>query len=356
MRRGLMGWNAEELPLAVLQERTARLQTAMRQENLQALLVYTNLVRPSAVTWLTGFTPYWSEGLLLVGHDGAPTFATALSKRVANWIRSVSPLGEILNAPRPGTALGQRVAADASSRRVGVVELDALPSGSYDDFSTAAPAVELLDATALFAQVRRGADAAERRLLARADAIATAALDQVDAMKATDAGSVAGEVEKHARLAGAEEVYITVAPDLMADRRMIRATPSLALGAVFALRASIAYKGCWVRRTRTFATGAAGQAAVARAEVWFAQWVPSIASGKSLGEQIAAAARSLGAQPNDWMAESCLGSYPLQVIASSRSPSNGAPATGDFVVLSLALTIDGIPWLGAASLLVGAAL
>jgi len=355
MRRGLMRWNAEELPLAVLQERTARLQAAMRQENLQALLVYTNLVRPSAVTWLTGFTPYWSEGLLLVGRDGAPTFATALSKRVASWIRSVSPLGEILNAPRPGTALGQRVAADTSVCRIGVVELDALPSGSYDDFSAAAPAVELLDATALFAGARRGADAAERHLLARADAIAVAALEQVDAAGATDAGSVAGAIEKHARLAGAEEVYITVASDLMADRRMIRPS-AVALGDIFALRASIAYKGCWVRRARTFAKDAAARAAMARGDAWFAQVVQSIAPGKPLADQINTQVQAFGAKLESWMAESCLGSYPLQVIASSRSSSNGAPATGDFVVLSLALTIDGVPWVGAAPLIVGAAL
>src|SRR5262245_65860535 len=142
MRRGPMGWNAEELPLAVLQDRTARMQAAMQDNGFQALLVYTNLARPSAVAWFTGFPPYWSEGLLLVGRDGAPAFATALSKRVANWIRSVNPLGEIVNGPRPGTVLGQRVAADASVRRVGIVELDALPSGSYDDFAAAAPAVE----------------------------------------------------------------------------------------------------------------------------------------------------------------------------------------------------------------------
>src|SRR5262249_32952109 len=155
----------------------------------------------------------------LVARDGAPTFATALSKRVANWIRSVSPLGEIVNAPRPGTVLGQRVAADAFVRRIGVVELDALPSGSYYDFFAAAPAVEISDATALFGEVRRGADSAERRLLARADAIAAAALEGVDAADTAHAGSVAGQVEKHARLVGAEEVYITVAPDLRADRR-----------------------------------------------------------------------------------------------------------------------------------------
>src|SRR4030081_359357 len=129
MRRGLMGWDAEELPVAALTARTARLQDAMARAGMQAMLVYTNLVRPSAVSYLTGFTPYWSEGILLVGRAGEPIFATALSKRVADWIRSVGPVGEIVSTPRPGAALGARIAADSTVRRVGIVELDAFPSG-----------------------------------------------------------------------------------------------------------------------------------------------------------------------------------------------------------------------------------
>ena len=46
---------------------------------------------------------------------------------------------------------------------------------------------------------------------------------------ATDAGAVAGLVEKHARLGGAEEAYIAVAPDLAADRRMIRVAGTMPL-------------------------------------------------------------------------------------------------------------------------------
>src|SRR5437588_4935615 len=129
MRRGLMGWDAEELPISVLEERVRRLRAGMQTCGLDALIIYTNLVRPSAVSYLTGFTPYWSEGILLVGRDGPPVFATALSKRVASWIRSVSPVGEIVNAPRPGAILGERVAADASMKRIGILELDAFPAG-----------------------------------------------------------------------------------------------------------------------------------------------------------------------------------------------------------------------------------
>jgi hypothetical protein len=357
MRRGLMGWNADELPIAVLKERTGRLQAAMEKSGLQALLIYTNLVRPSAVSYLTGFTPYWSEGILLVGRAGEPIFATALSKRVANWIRSVGPVGEIVSTPRPGAALGARIAADSTVRRVGVVELDAFPAGSYDELVAAARGGDFVDATQVFAGARRGADSAERRLLGRADAIAVAALDRVDVGTAEDAGSITGRVEKHARFSGAEEAYIAVAPDLDSDRRMVRGSPALPLANRFALRASIAYKGHWVRRTRTFAKDPAGIRAVSRGDEWFAGLVRSIAAERPFAGEIATHVAGLsGAQLKSWMVESCIGSYPLQVIAAATSPGDGGPRDGDFLVLSIELTIDGAPWLGAAPAIVGCSL
>jgi hypothetical protein len=80
----------------------------------------------------------------------------------------------------------------------------------------------------------------------------------------------------------------------------------------------------------------------------------SIEPGTPLAEQIAA---KLGELPGgalvSWMAESAIGSYPLQVIAGVHSPGVWTPAARDFLVLSLELTIDGSPWLGAAPVIVG---
>jgi hypothetical protein len=348
MRRGLMGWDANELPKAALDARRARLQAAMARAGLDALLLYTNIVRPSAVCWLTGFTPYWIESLLLVPRDGATMLATALSKRVSDWVRSTSQIDDIVNTPKPGAAIGPRLVA-TSARRIGVLELDGLPAGLYDDIAATAPAVELVDASALFAGERRHIDAAERNLIARADALARAALDQVDVAQAMDAGALAGLVEKHARLGGAEEAYIAIAPDLDLDRRMIRVSRPAPLARRFALRASVAYKGSWVRRTRSFARDADGASAFARAEMWLDEFASSIAPGKPLAAQLSAQLQRLsGANLKSFMAESCIGTYPLEVIATS-----GVPADGALTVLTVELAIDGIPWLGAAPAFVG---
>jgi hypothetical protein len=135
--------------------------------------------------------------------------------------------------------------------------------------------------------------------------------------------------------------------------RMIRAAPTLALADRFAVRASVAYQGHWIRRTRTFAKDIAGRAVASRGDAWFADVLQSVAADKPLAEQIAGHVRALaGAELKSWMAESCLGTYPLQVIAGSRAPRLDLPATGDFLVLTVALSLDGTPWIGAAPLIV----
>ena len=179
--------------------------------------------------------------------------------------------------------------------------------------------------------------------------MAVAALREAETGKAKDAGTLAGLIEQSARLAGAEEAYIAVAPDLAADRRLNRTSQPTPLADRFAVRASIAYKGCWVRRTRTFAQGHA-----AKADAWFDGVVRSIEAGKPIAAQLAAKLKELpGATLTSWMAESCTGSYPLSAVASSRAPGKDAPANGQFLVLTVELTLDGAPWIGAAPLIVG---
>src|SRR4051812_6394154 len=171
MRRGLMAWDGEEIPLAVLRGRVRRLQKAMAQTGQDAIILYTNFIRSAAVSHLTAFSPYWADGVLLVPKEGEPVFATTLSKRVGNWIQSVKPVGDLVNSPAPGAVLGKRLAA-SGARRVGILELDAFPAGLYDDLAAALAGVEIVDASEIFAVARSETDGVERRLLQKADAIA----------------------------------------------------------------------------------------------------------------------------------------------------------------------------------------
>lgn len=349
MRHGLMRWDARELPLDQLETRIGRLRSELARVGLDGFIIYTNIVRPSAAHYLTGFTPYWSEGLLLVPMHGRLVFATALSNRVADWVRSTNPVSEVISTPRPGTLLGERLASDGLAKRIGILEIDVMPSELFDDLSAAAPDVAWVDGSVPFATIRRAVDAAEQRLLAQADALAVAAFDRARTAENTDAGALAGLIEKHVRLAGAEEVFVALAPDLVGDRRLNRISKPAKLTDRYAVRASVAYKGSWIRRTCTFAK----DAAVARANAWFDELTRGIESGKPIVEQISARLASLpGARIHSWTVEGCTGSYPLSVIASSRTRGADAAAAGSFGVLTIELLLDRGPWIGGAPFIV----
>ena len=96
-----------------------------------------------------------------------------------------------------------------------------------------------------------------------------------------------------------------------------------------------------MRRIRSFARDEAARRAYAAADAWLARVASSIEPGKPLDAQLAARVKELpGASLRAWMAESCIGSYPLEAVT-------GAPAAGGFLVLTVELSLDGIPWLGA---------
>ena len=345
MRRGLMAWDSNEISARTLADRAERLQAAMAAAGHDAMILYTNFIRSAAVSHLTAFSPYWADGMLLVPRKGEIVFATTLSKRVGTWIQSVKPVGDLVNSPTPGKVLGERLAKAGGVRRVAILELDAFPAGLYAELSAALPGVEFVEGSAAFASSRVPADAEELHLLRCADTIAQAALGSL--REANTVGAAVGAVEVHARLNGAEEVYVAIAPDLDSDRRFLRLSGNRPPGHRFAIRATVAYKGSWVRHAKTYSQDSNDRSAIERIDVWFKVFADRILPSRSLHGQIApAVARFANARHVDWLAEAPMGTRPLAVIDSTARPSETfipAPA----LILSVALTVDDMPWCGA---------
>jgi Creatinase/Prolidase N-terminal domain len=346
MRRGLMAWDADEIPVDILRQRVARLQAAMAKASHDAMILYTNFIRSAAVSHLTAFSPYWADGVLLVPREGEPLFATTLSKRVGTWIQTVKPVGDLVNSPAPGKILGERLAASENIHRVAILELDAFPAGLYDEFSAALPGVEIVDGSETFAAARVPIDALEGHLLQKADSIARNALAILDMKTAKTVGDAVGAVEKYARLKGAEEVYVAIVPDFDADRRFIRLSGDRLLGRCFAIRATVAYKGVWVRHAKTYTSNGSDRFSTERVDKWFKQFLAGIDVQQSLDTQIAAAIALLPeAELVDWLAEAAVGTRPLSVVASRANAAGPPPPSG--LILTLALNVAGMPWCGA---------
>ena len=343
MRRGLMSWSREEVPAAVLDERVGRLQAAMKQRGWGAALAYTSFAEPAAVHWLTNFTPYWSEALLLVPPAGMPVLLAALTPRVHGWIREVSHLGDVVSAPRLGQAARKLLEERGAGRAVvGVIGLDALPA------SVAGPLFEgwtqdrIADAGEVFARLRQPADAVELALADCAREIGQRALDGMPA-QAAGSNALAGAVEALARSRGAEETLHRVAPDLRRSGGLLRLEGELALGDAYAVELSLAYKGTWVRLGRSVARGAA-PASWRQADAWFEASLRGLAQSGGSRPQLPD-----GARQGHWTLESCTGAQPLSVAASSR---DGAPQaalrSGMRAVFSAHAEFDDGHWFRAA--------
>jgi len=151
-------------------------------------------------------------------------------------------------------------------------------------------------------------------------------------------GEMTAGVEARARLLGAEEIYVAAAPDLARDRRLRRIEGEATLGDDFALRATVAYKGTWVRLVRTFADGLSDDAAATR----FAAAVAQLPDERGF------------AGFSSWLVEGCRIAQPLEPLMGSRVADPNPPAPRALVSVQACLEIDGRPvLLGAPALLGG---
>ena len=333
MRRGLISRSPVELPDAVLDARLDRLRAAMRDAKLDALIVYTNNTRPAGVSWLAGFVPYWSEALLVVPRDAAPYLVAALSFRVKTWIERVSRLGDVLHHPRIGLKAAQQIASVQKNAAVGIADFDGLPAGVGADLREGGPELTLSDATALFVKLRGKTDPAEIALATRAADIAHRAL--ATPQRGTLNAMIAA-AEREARLLGAEEIYLAAAPDLARGARFMRIEGEAAAGKSFALRATVAYKGVWVRLVRAFCEPDVVSEAAAR----FAQAVAQLPSGRGFADF------------GTFIVEGCRVAQPLEPLLGSRLDAANAPTAGALVSVQAAINVGGqsVP-LGAPALI-----
>jgi hypothetical protein len=338
MRRGLISRSPAELPDAALDARLARVRAAMGEAGLDALLLYTNNTRPAGVSWLTGFVPYWSEALLVVPRERAPVLVVALTYRVKSWIERTSRVAEVIHTPRIGLEAARLIAVGKADAAVGIADRDGLAAGILDDLRAGGARLVLKDASDLFAALRAEADPAEVALATKAASIAQRALGEVSARDAS-LGDIIAVVEGSARRLGAEEVYVAAAPDLSRDRRLMRIEGDMALGESFALRATVAYQGTWIRLVRTFRRDGAVESGDAAARL--AAAVAELPSARGF------------ASLSSWLIEGCRIAQPLEPLMGSRMSDQRPPLPRALVSVQVSLEIDRRPFLLGAPALVG---
>ena len=247
MKRGLIEWDPSELSVETLAGRVARAQGLLAEQGLDGAVFYTSVAQPGLVRYLTHFLPYWNEGVLVLPREGEPTLFVALSNRVFPWIKGSSTLKDV-RASRNLGADAAKLLAERGATRIGLGDGGSTPFGVIAALKANLAGGQVVDAPALAASVRLGADADELRLRAQAAHIAQRALAALGpSVQGRTDSAVAGQLDGAMRLDRAEDTLVLVGP---AGR-----WPGLPTGVTLGERAHVVlqveYKGHWVLVGRT---------------------------------------------------------------------------------------------------------
>lgn len=240
MKRGLITWNRDELPLARFEDRLETIRSRARDRDVSAAVVYTDVGRSNDVRFLVNFMPYFNRALLAVPVAGDPVLVCGLSPRVYPWIHSVTvlELEDILPGKRPAERL-MELAKERGWKRIGVVDLDKMPHELHRELVTAK--VELVPLEPL-----TKADDVEIAMRKRALAVTRRVVDEVrEGQRPTDHAVVA-ELERTLRGEGMEDLVIRVSQGDGVPRPAWGATTTETSSVLVAAE----YRGHWVSVAR----------------------------------------------------------------------------------------------------------
>ena len=126
MKRGLITWDPSEIPPAVFNERLDGVQRALKERDLPALVIYSDMWRSNQARFFSNFMPYFNRAMLIISCDTPPTLLCGLSPRVYGWIRSVTIIQDIRPARNFAEPLFD-IAGERNWLRIGALDLDRFP-------------------------------------------------------------------------------------------------------------------------------------------------------------------------------------------------------------------------------------
>ncbi|HXV65394.1 MAG TPA: hypothetical protein VEK15_32160 [Vicinamibacteria bacterium] len=242
MKRGLIVWDENELPRAVLDRRLARARSLGSSLGISALVAYADLWRANPARSLVNFMPYWGRSLLVVPVSGGTILLCGNSPRVYPWLRTVTYVDELRHSKGFGFDLVTLAARNAWSR-IGVLDLPKLPYDVYRPLVDAG--LELTDIpweTLLGApdptelSIRHDAAAATRRLVEEA----------IADLETRPEHELVARLERTLRTEGMEDVVIRVTNGMSAPRPASARPVDSSTSVVVASE----YRGHWVQLSR----------------------------------------------------------------------------------------------------------
>jgi hypothetical protein len=321
MRRGMMDWQPEEVPAQLLQARVQAVAQYCRAQGLAAVVLYSNFTRPVDVALLTHFVPFWSQALLAVTATGRTALVMSTTGRTVQWIRSTSVVDHVAVGKQIGDVLAAWLAQEAGGAApapYGLVHPLDMPQPLIDQLAQGLAPAASVDVSTWWASTA-ATWPTPAAVAERARAIADAAFTAVARAPHANGHSVVAVADGTCRSQGAEEVAVFVAPNLARSDALCRLEGDAPLGERVAVQVSVAYKGHWVRQTRSFDQRNSHLIQLPQAEAADAALLQWPAAGASPAHAAATIAQALGAELDAWTLEQPARGTPLAAVPAPDS-------------------------------------
>lgn len=211
MKRGLVVFDHDEVSNDEWHERASRVQSQLRDADVDVALVYNDVSRGDDIGYLSNLVIYWNEGVLAIPARGELTLLTKLSMRVFGWMKKNSTLTDL----RSGRAIGGLVADYVGERpagRIGLIDAELWPAAIVGEITEAVPGWEIVPLGAIVRDLRRIPSPAEVDLLRTGAAVLRGAL-VVATEPGLDARERVAAVEQTARGGGFADILFRSATD-----------------------------------------------------------------------------------------------------------------------------------------------
>ncbi len=152
MKRGLITWDSSEIPPAVFNGRLDGVRRALKERDLPALVIYSDMWRSNQARFFSNFMPYFNRALLLISRDTPPTLLCGLSPRVYGWIRSVTTIQDVRPAGNFAEPLFD-IAGGRNWTRIGALDLDRFPYDIHEALHGGQVAFVNVESQAVFSPV-----------------------------------------------------------------------------------------------------------------------------------------------------------------------------------------------------------
>ena len=215
-----------EIPKSEFQERIVRIQAAMAEKGLDAMLVYGDEYRKENLRYVCNFWPIFERAVCVIPKNGMPLLAGAPEGE--NYAREMSVWEEYVNVKEFAcvsvpeeidyplakfTKLADVIgSALKGGRKLGIVGWFDIPAPIFERIKSAAAGAELVDASSIIFKLRIVKSDAEVACLAEAGRQACEGYKKLleYAVDGNPETLAAGAAEGAARMAGAEDINFNV--------------------------------------------------------------------------------------------------------------------------------------------------